>query len=103
MVTNIKKIALSLLVACLAIGFSAFTNVEKVVDPEWVYVQTGSDEYTRIEYSSYNAAKCQDNSVLECSFIQPESDKQNHNTPLTHMQVSSLGFAASTTNGLYVP
>ena len=100
---NLKNFAFGLLVAVLAVGFSAFKSVSKSFDPQWVYVQTDVDEYTRIPFSSYMPGACENVSNLKCSYTQPENDTTPYDEQLSHSEVSNLGFIESSTNGLYNP
>jgi len=101
---NIKKLALGLLVAAFAFGFSAFKSTNLKLDPQWVYVQTDNDEYTKIPFVNFDDSSCRNLSAIPCSFQQPETDMTDHGTVLDYETVSSIsGLEASTDKGLYQP
>ena len=94
--------ALGLLVAVTAVGFSAFTSVTKRV-PSWVYVQTGIDQYDRIPFTEYSQSNCEDQSEKPCSFIQDETDMSDHGNTLTEAQARAIAtLDESPLQGLYV-
>lgn len=100
---NFKKMALGLLIAVLAVGFSAFKSVTKKVDPDWVYVQTDDDEYTRISFATYIEGYCEDESEKPCAFIQ-DNDETDHGETLSYAAAQGISSLTPTeSEGLYVP
>ena len=97
---NTKKLVLGLLVAVLAIGFSAFKSATKVVDPEWVYVQTSEDVYEQITYTSYDE-DCSLSSLQPCSFIQDPSDPNDHGPTKDFTALDGISSMSPTSPGLY--
>lgn len=99
---NFKKMVFGLLVAVLAVGFSAFTSIQTKV-PSWVYVQTGSDQYDKIPFTEYSQGNCEDQSEKPCSFIQDETDMSDHGNTLTEAQARAIAtLDESPLQGLYV-
>jgi len=100
---NAKRVALSLLVAVFAIGFSAFKSSTTKV-PAVAYVQTGINEYSQIPWSSYNDGLCQNISDKPCAFVQDEADTNNHGTTLTETEARAIAtLQASPEEGMYNP
>lgn len=100
---NLKNFAFGLLVAAFALGFSAFTSVQNTRVPQWVYVQTDANEYTKVAFSSYDPLNCEDISTSECSFTQPENDTQDHGEVITRTDAINLDMIPSESEGLYNP
>lgn len=98
---NLKNFAFGLLVAVLAVGFSAFTNAKRTKAPLWVYVQVDENQYEKIPAGTYDPINCDDDSDRECSFTQPENDTQDHGQTLNYSEVSSKGMTPSSLDGNY--
>lgn len=103
--SNIKQIALSLLVVGLAISTQSFINSsKKIVDPNWVYVQdAASGLYEKITFSSYNPSLCESETTNPCSFTQPASDGADHGNSLTYTAINSISGLERSANGVYNP
>ncbi len=70
--SNIKKIALSLLVVGLAIGFSAYTTTEKIVKLDtFYYGHIGGGVYQLIG-NSYNPTACNEATLAPCIYSSEE-------------------------------
>lgn len=100
---NAKRLALGLLVAVFAIGFSAFKSSTTKV-PAVAYVQTGIDEYSQIPWSSYNDTLCENVSEKPCAFVQDEADTNDHGMTLTETEARAIAtLQASAEEGIYNP
>lgn len=98
---NLKNFAFGLLVAVLAVGFSAFT-VNKTKVPAWVYVQQSDNQYNKIAYSTYNPTLfCEELDPKPCAFIQDEGDMDDHGPSLNETQARAIETLQETDPGLY--
>jgi len=98
---NIKKLALGLLVAAFAFGFSAFKSAQKV--DEVRYVQTDTDLWEKVDPAVYNSSFCEDDSEKACFYLQNTSDPTDHGASLTSAQINLIpSMQPSATEGLYV-
>ena len=100
---NFKKLAFGLLVMGLAFTGSAFTNAYPVEAGD-VYVQTDTDEYTKISFSEYLSSNCQNSTPRQCAFRQSTSDNVDHGDTLTSAQIAAITTitALGSDRGIYL-
>lgn len=98
---NFKKVALSLLVAGLAVGFSAFRTSEKKVDAlaNTYYVLTSNDTYSKVSGSEMpSLGRCQENADYPCIISFASDPGQNQ---LDANNLPSTPNYQSPANGLF--
>lgn len=65
--SNIKKIALSLLVVGLAIGTQSFVNYQKVDEGD-IYVNLNGDDYTLLDGEEFEPENCSSTNEIQCAY-----------------------------------